>query len=66
MKSLSLSEVSKYSKGKVDESAKKIIIEEVCLYACVCVCLCFIDSMSFIRVLICMKRNEINECQNRK
>ena len=29
MKSLSLSEVSKYSKGKVDEHAKKIIIDSV-------------------------------------
>ena len=29
MKSLSLSEVSKYSKGKVDVSAKKIIIDSV-------------------------------------
>ena len=29
MKSLSLSEVSKYSKGKVDENAKKIIIDSV-------------------------------------
>ena len=29
MKSLSLSEVSKYSKGKVDEGAKKIIIDSV-------------------------------------
>ena len=29
MKSLSLSEVSEYSKGKVDESAKKIIIDSV-------------------------------------
>ena len=29
MKSLSLSEVSKYSKGKVDENAKKIIVDSV-------------------------------------
>ena len=29
MKSLSLFEVSKYSKGKVDESAKKIIIDSL-------------------------------------
>ena len=29
MKTLSLSEVSKYSKGKVDESAQKIIIDSV-------------------------------------